>query len=517
MKRRWLFRSRWFPTLLMVAWLVSAALWLSNHSEGVGGRPLVIEWAYNPEQFDPQRTSDPVAYEVFRHVCEPLFYLDARARPRGLLARDDYRVEDGGRRFVIPLRSGVQFHHGRKLDAAAVKASFDRLKRLGKSPLLGLLRDVVITISGDENAVIFQLPESNYEFVRLALSNPYAAVVAPLVPEDDQPFVDCTGPFQFTPNLYSPANDALILTRFQHYHWAPAYAENRGPSYIPEIEIRFEPDREKRFQDLIEEKTCVLSLAKGQEKKALDYLELFHAQGGVTYLGFNFQRERWRDERARRAIAMAMNKEMLKKLGPFWIANTPLAPGSIGYDSSLGQYGYGFHPDQSRQLLEEIDFDKDAEIILLYPESNTYRDIAAEVKKQLQYIGLKNIRLKEVKRSSILNERQDFDLILFDYAWNHYVALEAFLGPGPRNLLNYPNSDISKRIMKALSVKSPERRDAYVQEAQRIVLEKAIWQPLLVRRLTIAVNRRCVRGVRQLPEKAGGDLIFYDADTRVGR
>ena len=517
MIRQWLLRSRWLPTLFVVVWLAGAGIWLVHHSEGMGGRPLVIEWAYNPAQFDPQRTSNPVAYEVFRHVCEPLFYLDEQAQPRGLLARDDYRVEDGGRRFIVPIRSGIQFHHGRTLDAIAVQASFERLKRLGKSPLINLFRDVVITVSEDEDAVIFQLQESNYEFVRLALSNPYAAIVAPLTPEEDQPFVDCTGPFQFVPNLFHPGDDALVLARFPHYHWPPAYAENRGPSHIPEIDVRFEPDKEKRFQDLIEGKACVLSLDKGQEKKSLNYLELFQAQGGLTYLGFNFQRERWRDERARQAIAMAIDKEALAKSGPFWKAETPLAPGSIGYDPSLSRYGYGFDPERSRQLLAQIDFDKDAEITLLYPESNTYRHIAADMARQLQSVGLKNIRLKEVKRSSILNERQDFDLLLFDYAWNHYVALGAFLGPGPRNLLNYPNSDISKRIMKALSVESPAQREAYVEEAQRTVLEKAIWQPLLMRRLTIAVNRRCVRGVRQLPEKAGGDLVFYDADTRVGR
>ena len=518
MSRHELLRSRWLPTLWAVAWLLGGGLWLIHHNDGVGGRPLVIEWAYEPAQFDPQRTSNPVAYEIFRYVCEPLFYLDAQAQPQGLLARDDYRVEDGGKRFIIPLRSGIQFHHGRELDPATVKASFDRLKRYGKSPLINLFRDAIITVSEDEDAVIFQLPEPNYEFVRLALSNPYAAVVAPLDANDDhQAFVDCTGPFQFTPDRYQLTDDVLVLTRFRRYRWPPAYAENRGSSHIPEIEIRFEPDKERRFQDLIEGKACVLSLDKGQEKKALNFLELFRAQGGVTYLGFNFQRERWRDERARQAIAMAIDKEALAKSGPFWKAETPLAPGSIGYNPSLSRYGYEFDPERSRQLLAQIDFDKDAEITLLYPESNTYRHIAADVARQLQSVGLKNIRLKEVKRSSILSERQDFDLLLFDYAWNHYVALGAFLGPGPRNLLNYPNSDVSTRIMKALSIQSPGLRDAYVREAQRIVLEKAIWQPLLVRRLTIAVNRRCVRGVRQLPENAGGDLVFYDADTRVGR
>ena len=45
-------------------------------------------------------------------------------------------------------------------------------------------------------------------------------------------------------------------------------------------------------------------------------------------------------------------------------------------------------------------------------------------------------------------------------------------------------------------------------------LEQALWQPLLVRRITFAVDGTCVRGERQSPE---GELLFHDADTHLYR
>ena len=65
-------------------------------------------------------------------------------------------------------------------------------------------------------------------------------------------------------------------------------------------------------------------------------------------------------------------------------------------------------------------------------------------------------------------------------------------------------------MAQARATANPNLRQQIVLEAQRIVLEQALWQPLLVRRITFAVDRTCVQGERQSPE---GELLFHDADT----
>jgi len=516
-KRR-LLQTRLHKLIIPVtlAWVLVMLGWLGVRSDGLAGPPLVIVWSHDPGDYDPHSTSHPIAESVFRHVCEPLFYEDFEGVIRGLLAEDDFEYGDGGRRLTIRLRPGIAFHDGARLDAGAVQASFERLQRLGVSPLLNDLRDVTVTAQPDGRSVVFTLPEPDYEFVRLVLSNPYAAIVSPQAGEPEEPgFVACTGPYRFAPSLYRPGQ-SVTLVRYPDYRWPPIYFTNRGAAYIPQIRFVFESDRTKRLDYLLGGEGCMLSLSQEQiaEVAALPRFRLYEASGGVTYLGFNFQRPRWQDTRVRQAVALALDKTALAKLGPFLIADTPLAANTIGYDPRAAVFGYGYDPDRSRALLARAGFDADAEVVLLIPESATYRELAAVVRQQLQAVGLSRVHIREVPRVDILTQRQDFDLLLFDYAWGDYRALGIFLGPGPRNLLNYPGGDVASLVRKARTTTDPERRQQFVLEAQRLVLEQALWQPLLVRRITFAVDGTCVRGERQSPE---GELLFHDADTHLYR
>jgi peptide/nickel transport system substrate-binding protein len=497
---------------MVVLWLLLVGGWLVARVDAVGGRPLVILWDGDPGDYDPHDTSNPIAQSVFRHVCEPLFYEDDQRQVRGLLAEDDYDFGADGRSVTVRLRSGITFHDGLPLDGAAVRASFERLVRLGVSPLANDLRDVRMTVGPDARTVVFTLPEPNYEFVRLVLANPYAAVVSPRAGDAAPPgFVACTGPYRFAPDLYRPGR-SLDLVSVPGYAWAPAYFTNRGAARVPRLRFRFIADRDARLAALLDGDGCVLSVSREQmpEVAARPELRRYDATGGVTYLGFNFQRPRWLDPRVRRAVALAMDKPALARMGPFAVADTPLSPSAIGYDPTVASVGYAHDPERARALLAEAGFDTAAEVVLLVPESNTYGELAEVVTAQLRAVGLSGVRVRTVPRADILSQRQDFDLLLFDYAWGDYTALAIFLGPGPRNLLGYADSRVADLVGQARALADPAVRQARVLDAQRAVLADAVWQPLLVRRITFAVNDRCVRGERQSPEE---DLLFQDAVT----
>ncbi|MBN2003404.1 MAG: ABC transporter substrate-binding protein [Anaerolineae bacterium] len=497
----------WLPLLVLLVVLG----WAIAHSEGIGGPPLVSVWAYDPEDYDPQHTSHPMAQEIFRHVCEPLFYQDEQGDLRGILAEDDIVYGSDGREVTIRLRPDIIFHDGTPLDAGGVVASFERLQQFGASPLLNELRDVIVTAGSDGRSVVFTLPYLDYEFGNLVLSNSYAVIVSPKAGAWMEPgFVACTGPYRFVPSAYRP-NRSVTLVPNSNYHYTPPYAENPGPPTIRRLVYAFEPDRDARLKLLTEGSACVLSLSRdGEIPPALSHFRYHFATGGVTYLGFNFQRQRWQDSRVRAAIAMAIDKEALATRGLFDVAETPLTPESIGYDAGVARFGYGYDPQRSRELLSSAGFDVALEIILLIPESRTYRDLAADVQQQLAAIGLSRVRIREVPREDLLARRQDFDLLVFDYAWGDYTALGIFLGSGPRNLLNYPEGNIADLIAQArMQADKDERRDM-ILEAQKIVLSEAIWQPLLVRRIVFAVDSRCVSGERSTPF---GELIFWDAHT----
>jgi peptide/nickel transport system substrate-binding protein len=416
------------------------------------------------------------------------------------------------RRVRIRLRTGITFHDGSPLDAGAVQASFERIARLGVSPLAGDLRNLGVISGHNGTSVTFDLPEPNFEFVRLVLANPYAAIVSPRASEFVAPgLVACTGPYRYVPELYDP-DSSITLRRWSDYRWPKAYFETSGAAAIPQLSFVFVADRDERYARLVEGSGCVLSLSKEHvaDLAKRSRFRRLEATGGVTYLGFNFQRTRWQDLRLRQAVALALDRDELAAMGPFQASDTPLPPTAIGYDARSAEYGYGHDRDRSRSLLHEAGFNPDQEVVLLIPESNTYSELAAAVRRQLAAVGIDRVRIRSVPRSEILSARQDFDLLLFDYAWGDYTALGIFLGPGTRNLLGYPDDDVAMLVREALATADPIARHDAVLEAQRVVLENALWQPLLVRRITFAVDGDCVEGETQSP---WGELLFHDAVT----
>ena len=476
--------------------------WFLAHIEAVGGRPLTFMWGADPHIYDPQQTSNPIAFEIFRHACEPLFY-EFEGSVWGLLAEDEVAFRRDGHEVVVSIRPGIFFHDGTELTAEIVQASFQRLQILGKSPLFPDLQDVTIQTEG--KFVIFTLPEPDYEFVRLTLTDAYAAVVLPTPQADNFPI--CTGPYAFAPERYHP-DKSLILVRHERYRWPPHYFKNQGMPKIPRLEILFEADGAKRLDLLQTGRGCVLSL---ESADALASVRIYEAMGGVSYLGFNQLNPVWQDAAVRRALALAVDKERLAASGPYWVAQTPLTPAMVGYDSQAAAQSHPFAPAQSRALLQEQGFNFTAEYTLLIPESNTYRQLAQFVLADITAVGLTHVQLREASRANLLRERQNFDLLFFDYAWSDYTALANFLGATPNNLLNYPADDISSLVREARQTAVFRQKQALILQAQELILQKTIWEPLLIRQLYLGVNSRCVSGERQLEN---GLLVFHDAQTR---
>lgn len=488
--------------LLFLAGCGLLLTWFMRHIETVGGRPLTLVREVDPHSYDPQKTSAPTTLEIFRHACEPLFY-EFEGTVWGLLAEDEVEFRHDGREVIIRIRPDIFFHDGTKLTAEIVQASFERLQNLGKSPLLTNLEGV--TIQADGKFVIFSLSQPDYEFVRLTLTSAYAAVVLP-GPETDI-FPICTGPYYFAPELYKP-DKSLTLVRHNRYRWAPRYFRNLGMAKIPRLEVLFEPDNARRVDLLQTGRACIASL---EREDAVEHKRIYEAMSGVIYLGFNQLHTTWQDEAIRQALAMAIDKERLVQSGPYLLAQTPLTPVTLGYNPQTAQWNHAYDQRQSQALLEELSFDFAAEYTLLIAEDSNYRELAQLILNDLAVVGLTNVQLREVSRAAMLSERQDFDFLLFDYVWRDYTTLANFLGPTSHNLLNYPDDDIRKLVRAAQGTADPELRQALIFQAQRLVLDKAIWEPLLFRNIILGVESRCVTGQRQLEN---GLLVFQDAETR---
>jgi ABC-type transport system substrate-binding protein len=345
--------------LLVVALVLAATTWYGRaplHSTaagiGPGGPPTAgsiaaragdVEariWGYDPSDWDPALQDTYESATTIAQVYESLTAIDAAGVVQPALAQS-WSVEDGERRVVFTLRSGIVFSDGTPITAQNVVASWLRLLDPARhSPLVSLLSDVIganerwagtgsvdavgITADGERVIVTFRRPAPYFPS---AASSPSLAVLP-------VPGASFQGPLLpagiVVSGAYIPVEQGTTAIRLEanpHY-WA-------GPPPLKVLEI---------ITDLGD-----LSVVEAFDQGLIDYsaLDAFDAGwvrydavlGGqlqsrfelsVDYYGFDTTRPPFDDARVRRAFAEAVDwHRMVQLTTPDVVPATSLMPPGV--------------------------------------------------------------------------------------------------------------------------------------------------------------------------------------------
>jgi peptide/nickel transport system substrate-binding protein len=177
---------------------------------------LRVGLAEDPDILDPTLARTFVGRIVFNGLCDKLFDIDEKLNIVPQLATG-YEWSADSKALTIKLRSGVTFHDGEKLDAAAVKFNIERHKTMAGSNRRG------------ELALVASVDVVDPMTVRLNLSAPFSPLLAALAdragmmvsPKAAQAEGDkfgakpvCSGPFRFVERV---AQDRIVLERYPNY------------------------------------------------------------------------------------------------------------------------------------------------------------------------------------------------------------------------------------------------------------------------------------------------------------
>src|SRR6185503_17624572 len=183
---------------------------------GASAQTLRIGLAEDPDVLDPTLARSFVGRIVFSALCDKLFDIDEKLDIVPQLATG-YQWSPDKKSLTIKLRSGVTFHDGEKMDAAAVKYSLERHKTMPGSNRRG------------ELAPLASVDVVDPLTVRLNLTAPFSPLLAQLAdragmivsPKAAQAEGDkfgakpvCAGPFKFVERV---AQDRIVLERFANY------------------------------------------------------------------------------------------------------------------------------------------------------------------------------------------------------------------------------------------------------------------------------------------------------------
>jgi peptide/nickel transport system substrate-binding protein len=295
--------------------------------------------ATGPISLDPAVATTSGEFPIEQQLYEQLVALDPAAPGlvRGELARS-WHMSPDGRVLEIELASGHRFSSGAEVDAAAVKFSLDRVRRLGRSPS-GYLEWVEAVDIIDRLQLRIRLKRPYAPAVQM-LAQAAASIVDPAevaahdVGDDGVAWLSehsaGSGPYRL---VQISANESALL--------AVNPFTDRKPARFDRIEFRFLPDEGVR-RLLLErgdgDLSDIVSAAFVARYRALPGVQVKLAEAGtsLSFLVLNTRSGPFHDPRLRQAVAAAIDYRGLRvdvlKGNTGQLAGY-LTPGSPGYDA----------------------------------------------------------------------------------------------------------------------------------------------------------------------------------------
>jgi peptide/nickel transport system substrate-binding protein len=468
---------------------------------------LVVGTLADPLSLEPHRATDLVSAAIIGNVCETLVrYRSDGTRPEASLATT--WANDNGRVWTFTLREGVRFHDGAPLDADAVVANLENLRR--------------------ERGFPGRAQRVGPRVVSITLDRPNAALLATL----SQPFFSLqsprelrrggagrpvgTGPFR----LVSSAPGLVELI--------PNWTYWGGPPRLGGITFRRYRDEGALAAALLSGEVDVSSAVGYQRLPQLRVspgIALDSKTGlNLAFLSLNNERRPLDDRRVRQAISRAIDRPGLvsRFLGGHGLpARNPLPPSLWGYsartkDLTLDRAG-------ARRLLAEAGLAGGFDVTLLAvdaprPYLPAPLALATQVRDNLAAVGIR-ATIKQVPTWAEYLEtagRGQYDMALMGWQAdtmdpNDFLStLLASESIGSTNRSRYRSEAMDALLKRGRRGSGPAERLAAYTEAQALFQRDMPWVPLYHVSIFLA-SRRSVRGL--LVDSTG--LLRYEKTWKV--
>ncbi|MFD6859538.1 ABC transporter substrate-binding protein [Rhodococcus sp. NPDC060090] len=277
----------------------------------VAGGALEVLQTGEPRSLDPAALTNYWAFQptLGNALYGTLMINDVESLEIDYKMATEFSTLDGGKTFILKLQPGLVFTDGTPLDAAAVKYNWDRLT----DPALGSTSgrwaaQIEETRVEDPTTLTVTMRSENPHYAQAVVGSSLNWIASPAALEQGQAAFDENpiGAGPFTLESWS-RQDAVKLTKNPDYWDAPK-------PYLDSLTIRTVSDTNQRVNAMT---TGAADLASETNWESIDKLESAGlnaevvATGGGQFMGMNFRRAPFDDERARRAVALAVDLDAI--------------------------------------------------------------------------------------------------------------------------------------------------------------------------------------------------------------
>lgn len=493
------------------AWLAAAAVLAAAAGSAIAAEPrrggtLTVGIAQDPAVVDPIRTGTFTERQLSTPVYESLFDIDAEGNAVPWLAQG-FTVSEDGKRYRIQLRQGVRFHDGTPFDAQAVVANLQRTRNpANRCRCLQSMREVRDARALDAHTVEIVLSEPNAALPTLLADAP-GVMVSPTAFGRDPIGVGTrpvgTGPFRFVEWI---RNSRFVVERNPDY-WQP------GKPYLDRVVFRGMQNTETRETAFLSGQTDIIlqpSMRFIYRMRSDKRVQLFYPAGfGTEGVYFNLKSAPLDDLRVRKAVAHAMDRELLARTLGFGVptlAYSPFGKGIAMVTQPVADYPK-YDLARARALVAE--YGKPVAFTLQFNNSPDNRNLAQSLQQMWAEAGIRVSLVPYDQNRLVQNmSSRQFEASLYRFTGRADPHMNAFYFYHSRYGSVNPSSNYGgygipatdRLLERGMRVTDPQvRREAYTDFA-RMLAQEVMPIAYLYNVTDTIVAKKQVQGVTVVPD-----------------
>ena len=430
----------------------------------------------DPDILDPVLGRTYVGRIVFASLCDKLFDITQNTKIIPQLATG-YTFAPDNLSLTINIRSGVKFHDGTTLDAAAVKYNLERAKNFPGSNRASELEQLKsVEVVGKDT-------------VRLNLSQPYAPIVAQLAdragmmvsPKAAEAAGEnfgnapvCAGPFKFKERV---AQDRIVVERFADYWDAKSInLEQVVFLPIPDSSVRLANLQSGDLQMIERPAPTDLETIRNDPNLTLPSAPSLGYQG----LTINLANPKplgtplASNPKVRQALELALDRNVINQAvfnGEYIVGNQPVPPSSPWYNKAYPIPERNV--EQAKALLKEAGVGRVAFELMVGNNPESVR--LGEVMQALAAEAGFDISLRATEFATALDLQEQGNYEAFQVGWSGRIDPDGNIHQfqtcsGSLNQSGYCDPQVDKLLNQARAVSDTTQRKALYDQAGKIYL-----------------------------------------------
>ncbi|MCS7281096.1 MAG: ABC transporter substrate-binding protein [Desulfobacterota bacterium] len=445
---------------------------LPSITEGKSAYEILCALDSEPITINPFFLTDLNSHMISNLIYRGLTSIDNSGQPVPELAYS-WEVKDKGRMVIFRLKDNVYWHDGKRFSSEDVIFTYELLSSLQvPSPKKGSLGPVKEIRAQDPKTVIVTYYEpfgSAFKSWTIGILPKHLKDSVLHHASDRTPIG--TGPYRLVKWRRGEFMEFESFSRFY----------GKLPN-IKKIKLKFIPDPAIRYLELktgrLHAAEVPLSFALDNPKENLNKYQFESFR--YTCLGFNLSNPLFANEKFRKAIAYAINKEEIISvvlLGKGRISLGPYPRNVWYYDDSVKPIPYD--PETAKKIFKTMNLEKVEFSISVNVENKEAQRVAELIVEQLKKIGVRvKIRLFDWQtlRHGMLEEKE-FDSVILSraYLWDPDIFdlwHSSKATKGGWNLFSFRDREVDKLLEEGRRTFDRSKRAQIYKKVQRLLYEK---------------------------------------------